>query len=296
MSEIKTLHRQYCQHAETFKGNTKRGVQWLESCFSRLLAYQDITEIEQIDRPFIENWLLDGKSRYQWKAKTIRNYLCAVSLFLDWCVKQNIILKNHAKDIPRPKLPKRLPRNLALEDAKQILACATNATYPTRFQKSRAPAVIGCFLYTGVRLNELYNIQVDHVNLEAKSLFIAGGKGDKDRLIPLTSQMIRIFTAYVVERKRVRHNSPFFFTSVQGDQQIGCSVVKRLVERLRTISKVHFTPHMLRHTFATLMLESGCDLFSLQKMMGHSDIKTTTIYLSATMDHLRGQIAKHPLY
>ena len=72
-------------------------------------------------------------------------------------------------------------------------------------------------------------------------------------------------------------------------------MIKRLVEKLREKSGIYFYPHMLRHTFATLMLEGGCDLFALSKMMGHSDIKTTTIYLSATTAHLQEQIKKHPL-
>jgi len=67
------------------------------------------------------------------------------------------------------------------------------------------------------------------------------------------------------------------------------------VPALREASGLRFTIHQLRHTFATLMMEGGCDIYSLSRMMGHSDIKTTTIYLSASADHLRAQIGKHPL-
>ena len=73
------------------------------------------------------------------------------------------------------------------------------------------------------------------------------------------------------------------------------NVIKRLFAKLQQKSKLKFHPHMLRHTFATLMLEGGCDIFSLSKMMGHSDIKTTAIYLTATVKHLQGQMRKHPL-
>ena len=71
--------------------------------------------------------------------------------------------------------------------------------------------------------------------------------------------------------------------------------MRRLVFLLRHVSGFKFTVHKLRHTFATLMLEGGCDIFSLSKMMGHSDIKTTTIYLSASIEHLRAQMVKHPM-
>jgi site-specific recombinase XerD len=76
---------------------------------------------------------------------------------------------------------------------------------------------------------------------------------------------------------------------------MGHGAIKLFLSKLKDRSKIHFYPHSLRQTFATLMLEGGCDIFSLSKMMGHSDIKTTTIHLSATTAHLQEQIKKHPL-
>ena len=295
MSDIRSLHRQFCLHSETFKGNTKRGVAWLHQCFERLLAYREIDAVEDIDRPLIEGWLLHGKRDHQWKAKTIRNYLNAVSLFLDWCVAEGHIATNPAKGIPRPRLPRRLPRSLSLDDASLIYACARNAPYPTLFQKTRAVAIIACFLYTGIRLKELYGLELSHVDLNAATLFVAGGKGDKDRLIPMPPQLIKPLKAFVVERNRMKHRCPTFFTSVQGDQRMGGDVVKRLVSKLREVSGVYFSPHMLRHTCATLLLQSGSDLLSIQEILGHADIATTRIYLSVTTDHVRTQIAKHPI-
>jgi site-specific recombinase XerD len=71
--------------------------------------------------------------------------------------------------------------------------------------------------------------------------------------------------------------------------------LKLLVRLVREVAGLRFGVHQLRHTFATLMLEGGCDIFAISKMLGHSDIKTTTIYLAATAEHLRAQMAKHPL-
>lgn len=69
-----------------------------------------------------------------------------------------------------------------------------------------------------------------------------------------------------------------------------------MITRARGVSGVYFAPHLLRHTFATLMLEGGCDLFSLSRLMGHADIKTTAIYLAASVDHLREQALKHLVF
>ncbi len=80
-------------------------------------------------------------------------------------------------------------------------------------------------------------------------------------------------------------------TYTPGLKILGHTVVKKIRQK----SGIHFYPHLLRHTFATLMLEGGCNIYALSKMLGHSDIKTTTIYLAATTAHLQEQIRKHPL-
>jgi site-specific recombinase XerD len=100
---------------------------------------------------------------------------------------------------------------------------------------------------------------------------------------------------YAEERKRLRKTCPEFFVSLNRDVGFTESGLKRLVEKMSEVSRIPFTIHKLRHTFATLMLEGGCDIYSLSRMMGHSDIKTTTIYLAASAEHLRSQIGKHPL-
>ena len=121
------------------------------------------------------------------------------------------------------------------------------------------------------------------------------GKGDKDRIIPLNETLIDILKAYLEERSRLNKKCEYFFTTMREDNRMGDLVIKRLIVKIKEKSGIPFYAHLLRHTFATLMLEGGCDLFSLSKMLGHSDIKTTTIYLAATAAHLQGQIEKHPL-
>jgi site-specific recombinase XerD len=85
------------------------------------------------------------------------------------------------------------------------------------------------------------------------------------------------------------------FASVNRDAGLTVNGLRRVFAKLQRFTGIEFRPHVLRHTFATLMLEGGCDIFSLSKMMGHSDIKTTTIYLAASAQHLRAQMIKHPL-
>lgn len=295
MYKITRLHQEFCEYSLVFKGNTPRTIKWLEETFRFFLKDIKVSEVSQITESLIENWILRGKIDHEWSAKTIQTRLSSLSLFFDWCVKRGHMDTNPTQNIPRPKLPKKIPRHLSKSEAFTLLDWTRNFRYTYKFERLRAVAIISLFVFTGLRLSELLNLRIENVHFDEKTLFIKSGKGEKDRLIPMSFELIRVLEDYLKDRDRLQKTSPHFFTSMKYDEPMNYLVVKRLVEKLRNKSGIHFTPHMLRHTFATLMLEGGCDLFALSKMLGHSDIKTTTIYLTATTAHLQEQIGKHPL-
>jgi len=294
-NEILRLHQRFCDYSLTFKGNTPRTIQWYRSVISAFIRHTKLDKIESVTQGVIEGWILDKKLKNNWSAKTIRNNLQGIGLFFDWCVNQGFVQKHPTKDIPKPRLPKTLPKHLSKEESTTLLDWTRNFPYSYKFDRTRAVAVIATFMYTGIRLQELKNLKMTDVDLERHSLFVQCGKGEKDRNIPLNLHLLPILEEYLKDRKRLKKTCPYFFTAMRDDKRMGDLVIKRLIEKLRKKSGIYFYPHLLRHTFATLMLEGGCDLFSLSKMMGHSDIKTTTIYLSATTAHLQEQILKHPL-
>ena len=295
MTEIENLHHRFCQYSLAFKGNTPSTISWFEENNGYFFKTIGIESPEQITKDAIEHWICQGKIQRSWSAKTIKNRLQALSCFADWLVRQNYLRDNPVKDIPKPKIPKRIPGHLKKDEAMTLIDWARNFRYAYKFERTRAVAIIATFIFTGVRLQELKNLKVVDVNLQASALTVKAGKGDKDRIIPLNPQLNSILQNYLKDRDRLKKTCPYFFTSMRTNDRMGDLVIKRLVEKLRQASGIYFYPHLLRHTFATLMLEGGCDIFSLSKMMGHSDIKTTTIYLSATTAHLQEQILKHPL-
>lgn len=295
MSQISQLHQQFCDYSLAFKGNTPKTINWLKETFKYFLNDTGISQIHTIDRVLIESYFLNGKMEKGWSNKTIKTRLSALSLFLEWCVQMSFINRNPAKEIPSPKLAKKIPEHLSKEKALILLDWTKNYRYAYKFERFRAIAMIATFIYTGIRLQELMSLKATDVQFENKLLFVRSGKGDKDRLIPLNDELTGHLKNYLKDRDRLKKNCPYFFTSMIHDQRISYIVIRRLVEKLRTACKIHFTPHLLRHTFAVSMLEGGCDIYALSKMMGHSDIKTTTLYLSATVGHLHSQIGKHVL-
>jgi site-specific recombinase XerD len=151
------------------------------------------------------------------------------------------------------------------------------------------------FVFAGLRKKELLHLMMTDVDIENLSIFVRQGKGNKDRVIPMSFTLAQSLSQYLEERKRLNKTCPEFFASLNRNLGFTDTGLRHIARKMAKASKINFTIHKLRHTFATLMLEGGCDIYSLSRMMGHSDIKTTTIYLCASAEHLRSQMVKHPL-
>jgi len=127
------------------------------------------------------------------------------------------------------------------------------------------------------------------------SLRVVQGKGKKDRVLPVSTRLGAILSAYLAERARLGKTGPYFFASAQYDTPMPPKSIDIFMRRIRAAVGFHFSSHVLRHTFATLMLEGGCDIYALSLMMGHEKITTTTIYLACSPRMLAGSMEKHPL-
>ncbi|WP_075340704.1 tyrosine-type recombinase/integrase [Tenacibaculum agarivorans] len=295
MQSILPLHQQYCEYSLTFKGLSKRTLKNEYYVFKQFVSHTNLNHPDQITKSIIERYITEKKVYQNWSAKTIKNTLQAFNNFFKFYVSQGYGNINPVEDIPKPRIPKRLPKYIPKEDALKLIEWTYVAKFRYTFERIRARAIISTFLFTGVRQGELLSLKVSDIMLDEKVLRVENGKGGKDRLIPLNARLIGILQEYLQERQKRKKMSMYFFTSLRFDKQMSQSVIKRLFIKLQKDLGFKVYPHLLRHTFATLMLQGGCGIYSLSKMMGHGDIKTTTIYLSLTTGHLNEQINKHPL-
>lgn len=236
-----------------------------------------------------------GRTQRNWTPNTFICYHKSLLVFFRWCMRQGLLESNPIEDIECPKVEKKLPKKLNKQDAMKLLEVVYNYPYKYKFLRYRNHAIFATFLYAGLRKNELLNLKLADIDLDNLTLFVRQGKGGKDRIIPLSFTLAESMKRYLRERRRINRTCPEFFVSKTLNGGLTETGLKRLIDSIQEASRTKFTAHKLRHTFATLMLEGGCDIYSLSKMMGHSDIKTTTIYLSASAEHLRSQILKHPL-
>ena len=256
--------------------------------------YSQLNELE------LTQFFFWAKQECQWSAASTINCYNSLSSFLNWCVKKGLFERSPLENIPRPKLPKALPKALSEKDARNLFEYVQLMPIPKEykphlFHRRRDVAIFALFLFAGLRRQELIDLKVQDVNLDENVILIKEGKGMKDRTIPISFALKKYLLLYMQEREKELISSSYFITSYQHGKKIGVRTLTRLLKRVKDCSGIAFTAHILRHTFATLLVKSKCDLKSLSQMMGHSDIRTTSCYLSASTEHLKVQVDNHPL-
>lgn len=292
---LELLFVHYLQHGQIFRNYAVATVKAYQSSFQFFLKQTGCKTLNEATREVMEKYLYDGRLTRNWSAVTFRQHHKHFNTFFKWCIKENYIEENPLDGIEKPKLEQKLPRKLTLEESQIVLDTSFHMKYAYRIERFRNRAIIGLMLFAGLRKKEVISLKMNDVNLEDKTLFIQQAKGSKDRMIPISTRLKIILEDYIKERKRLNRKSTQFITGVNEKRPFGNQGIKKLFERLRAMTKLDFTPHTLRHSFAILMLEGGCDIYILSKMMGHSKITTTTIYLMCSMRHMSKSIEMHQM-
>ena len=291
---IELLLEDFCHYAKFIRGVSENTLKRYRQNISNFKTTTQITHIEQVNEKNVLEFFLHGRVHRDWKSTTYRTYYMSLLVFFRWCVKHGYLKTNYVEGMEIPKTNKSLRKKLTKQESSRLLETAFNYPYIQTYQRYRNHAIFSMFLFTGLRKSELLNLKLSDVDIQNRNVFIIG-KGEKERIIPLSTTLIYSLERYLDERKKQGKTCSEFFTSSNKNGGLTNSGLKRLIEKMRTVTGIHFKTHELRHTFATLMLEGGCDIYSLAKLMGHSDIKTTTIYLLARTELLQAQVTKHPL-
>ncbi|MCW3111488.1 MAG: hypothetical protein JWQ09_5994 [Segetibacter sp.] len=292
---IEILANKFYDYSYCFRGYSKPTIRRYRQAIMFYCKFSQIEEIEQVSAKNIQALFFYGRSERNWKANTFLSYHKSLAVFFNWCKDKGYITVNPTDDLEVPKLNRKLPAKLTKQDSFRLLETVYNYPYKSKLIQYRNHAIFSTFIFAGLRKKELLNLKYTDVDLENLTLFINQGKGSKDRIIPISSTLVQSLKRYLDERKKLNIVCPEFFTSSIRNRGFTEINLTRLVQKIRNATQTPFTIHKLRHTFATLMLEGGCDIYSLSKMMGHGDIRTTTIYLAASAEHLRAQMVKHPL-
>lgn len=228
------------------------------------------------------------------KNSSIARAVVAVRTFFQFLFKEHLLKKDPTAFLESPKRSKKLPRFLTLEEIDAMLGVCNQKDFLGYRDFTMLQLLYAC----GLRVSELAQLEVGDVNLDAGHL-LARGKGEKERLVPIGAEALQSLREYLETVRPVldkKQESQKCFLNRRGvglTRQRVWQILKRLALKAGLSKKI--TPHMLRHSFATHLLEAGADLRSLQAMLGHADISTTEVYTHVSRTHLRALYDKfHP--
>lgn len=223
-------------------------------------------------RRFSEEMLERGLAR-----ATVRVRMRSVRVFANFLEREGLAETSPMTGVDIPRVPQSLPQVLSTQEIQKLLRAAKSGTW----YGVRNHAVVATFLDTGLRLSELINLTAADVELQSLSIRVRNGKGSKDRQVYIGRMLARSLRRWA-EARPYAHTADAYFSTRDG-RRLDKRNVGRIIERISARAgmgdrRVH--PHLFRHTFATHFILNGGDPFSLQRILGHSDIKTTMIYVN----------------
>jgi len=285
---MEQLLDQFLHYLIVEKGLSRNTIEAYSLDLTRFLDYlraKGIRELRDIGKFDVRGFLLLLK-RKDLSAKSIGRDLSAIRTFFRFLIQEGILETNPIEDLESPKVAKKLPEILSLKEIEQILEQPDLQT-PLGI---RDRAMLEMLYATGMRVSELTRLPTHQVNLEGGYVLLYG-KGSKERIVPLGSEAMNWVTLYLGTARGIlakARESPFLFINRSGRGMTRQGFWKNLRDYARRAGlRKRISPHLLRHSFASHLLERGADLRSVQMMLGHVDISTTQIYTHVTGERLK---------
>ncbi|MBN8836281.1 MAG: tyrosine-type recombinase/integrase [Sphingobacteriia bacterium] len=264
----------------------------LEQFFNFLMAQFDAPDVQAISSAMIRSWLADLKSK-DLSAKSINRKISALKSFFKYQVKTGALQKTPMTVIVSPKTNKRLP---SFVEEKHIGLLLNDVEFSDDWSGKTQKLALQVFYATGMRLSELIGLkenQVDEANLHIKVL----GKGNKERIIPVPIELVQAIKNYLREKKeQITATCGNVFVTEKGaplKPRYVYAFVKQKLSAVTTVQKK--SPHVLRHSFATHLMNNGADLNAVKELLGHSSLAATQVYTHNSIEKLKEVFKKaHP--
>lgn len=282
----------YLHEVKKTSYNTQMSYQRDLNKLLKFLEQKDVCEIKNIDDEILNsylNFLHDNK----FANATISRHVAAIKGWFQYMEDKGWITENFAKDLKAPKIEKKVPEILEMDDVVKLLE-EPKGKNP---KELRDKAMLELLYATGIRVTELITLSISQLNMQMN--YIVCSDGHKDRIIPFGIKAREALLNYLEYSRKFMINdaqTDVLFVNCSGSsmsRQGFWKLIKHYANKAGITTEI--TPHTLRHSFAAHLVENGADLRSVQKMMGHSDISSTQIYMNLNQNKLRDVYSKaHP--
>ncbi len=247
-----------------------------------------LPDLKDIDHITIREWLATLHTA-QKKKSSIARKLAALRTFFQFLVREGELEQNPAKLVSTPRLEKKLPKHLSIEDAIKFIETPDTETELGK----RDRAMLELMYATGVRVAELTKLNLGHIDFRNRLIRVTG-KRRKERIIPFGEPALEALKSYLDVRDGLLNNAPVserepeaLFLNYQGTRITTRSVGRMVEKYIRVCAGTYdISPHALRHSFATHLLDSGADLRDIQELLGHARLSSTQIYTHVSMEKL----------
>ncbi len=282
----------YCEYEKGLSPNTLKSYNYEINLYQTYLEDKlNIIDIEKVSKKDIENYLKYCYSKDE-DSKTISHKITTIYNLHNYLLREKVIKDNEAEFIDRPKLAKHLPYTLTVKEIDKLLDIALVTVFDYRDK-----AMLELMYGTGLRVSELVSLTVYDVDFYNAFLRIKG-KGSKERIVPINNASLKYLKLYLDRRSLLlkKKTSDELFLNARGEGISRQGFFKNLKKILaKKGMPVNISPHSLRHSFATHLIENGADLRSVQTMLGHSDITTTKIYTHISNEKVtKDYLINHP--
>lgn len=288
----------YIARVEGFSPETVRAYSSHLEAFGRWCA-RAAEDALALDVRGFRRYLADMR-RAGYAPSTCAAHLSSIRSFFRWCLFEGVVETEAASSIQMPKIPKNLPKTIVASDMDRLLNTPDNTTA----EGLRDAAMLELFYATGARISELSGLDIEDFDMGTRTVRLFG-KGSKERIVPVYRRALEALHRYIEQgrpvlleaagRRDAGGRRPLFI-SKRGNRMDAAALRYRfraLCRRAGLPSDV--TPHVMRHTFATDLLAGGADLRSVQELLGHASLSTTTLYTHLTPDRLKTAVkSAHP--
>jgi integrase/recombinase XerC len=249
------------------------------------MAYTEITGT------MVRSWMASLKEE-EMTGKTLNRKISSLKSFYKYQIQQGHVAKSPMETVTSPKISKRLPSFIAENDMEQLFV---NLSFTEGWKGYTEKMVIQLFYATGMRLSELIQCKENQLDVSKKIIKVLG-KGNKERILPLSPALALELKKYIADKPAAANGNPYLFVNEKGkalQPKAVYTFVKFYLSQVTTLQKK--SPHVLRHSFATHLMNNGADLNAVKELLGHSSLAATQVYTHNTIEKLKEVFSKaHP--